>query len=177
MTAKVWDIAKRITLNIEGGYQCDPNDKGNWTGGNIGIGKLKGTKYGISAASYPNVDIKNLTKEQAEILYKRDFWGKNRCDYMPDALSIAVFDYSIHSGSRAIRDLQSVLGVKVDGKVGNQTLGACNSQPLKIILDKYLNKRLSYIIMLCEKKKYAKYKNGWINRLLKIREVCKKYGG
>ena len=114
MTARVWDIAKENTLNMEGGYQCDPDDKGNWTGGQKGIGVLKGTKYGICAASYPEEDIKNLTKYRAEFLYKRDYWEKNRCDYMPDALSVAVFDYSFHSGSRAIRDLQTILGVKVD---------------------------------------------------------------
>ena len=41
MTARVWDIAKENTLNMEGGYQCDPDDKGNWTGGQKGIGVLK----------------------------------------------------------------------------------------------------------------------------------------
>ena len=66
LTARIWQMAKNLTLNVEGGYQCDPDDKGNWTGGNVGVGLLKGTKYGISAASFSNVDIKNLTKELEE---------------------------------------------------------------------------------------------------------------
>lgn len=33
----------------------DANDPGNWTGGEIGKGECKGTNYGISAASYPDL--------------------------------------------------------------------------------------------------------------------------
>ena len=93
---------------------------------------------------------------------------------MPDALSVAVFDYSFHSGSKAIRDLQTILGVKVDGVVGNQTIGACNSVPLKPLLEKYLNKRLEYVASLGDKPKFAKYKKGWINRVLHIKDVCER---
>lgn len=172
MTARVWNLAKNMTLDCEGGYQCDPDDKGNWTGGNIGVGLLKGTKYGISAASFPNVDIKNLTKEQAEILYKQKYWEKNKCDYMPDALSVAVFDYVFLSGGQGIKDLQRVLGVKVDGVVGNQTLCACNSKPLRRIIEEYFYKRMEYVVMLGDKPKFKKYKNGWINRVNHVRKVC-----
>ena len=172
MSAKIWELAKNMTLSVEGGYQCDSNDKGNWTGGNIGVGLLKGTKYGISAASFPDVDIKNLTKEQAEYLYKTRYWGRYKCDYMPDALSVAVFDYVFLSGSQGIRDLQKVLGVKVDGVVGNQTIGACNTKPLKQIIKEYFDKRMDYVIMLGNKPKFSKYKQGWINRVNHVRTVC-----
>lgn len=172
MTARVWQMAVNLTLNVEGGYQCDQDDKGNWTGGNIGVGALKGTKYGISAASFPDVDIKNLTKEQAIYLYKTRYWEKNKCDYMPDALSIAVFDYVFLSGTQGVRDLQRVLGVKVDGVIGNQTLCACNSKPLWQIIKEYFDKRMEYVIYLGSKPKYSKYKQGWINRVNHVRNVC-----
>lgn len=48
-------------LELEGGYGNNPNDKG---------GK---TKYGITKNSYPHLDIKNLTKEDAVEIYKRDW--------------------------------------------------------------------------------------------------------
>ena len=174
MSAKVWELAKRLTLNLEGGYQCDPDDKGNWTGGNVGIGKLKGTKYGISAASFPNIDIKNLTKEQAEILYKQKYWGRYKCDYMPDALSIAVFDYVFLSGEQGIKDLQRVLGIKVDCIVGNQTLCACNSQPLRLTIENYYAKRKEYILRISCKEKFKKYRTGWLDRIDKVKKVCDK---
>ena len=172
MTSRVWELAKNLTLNVEGEYQCDPDDKGNWTGGNVGAGLLKGTKYGISAASFPTIDIKNLTKDQAIYLYKTRYWGKYRCDYMPDALSIAVFDYVFLSGQKGAEDLQKVLGVKIDGIIGNQTIGACNSQPLRKIIEEYFKLRMEYIKYLGSKPKYKKYEKGWINRVNHIKRVC-----
>ena len=47
-------------IGHEGGYSTDRNDPGNWTGGKVGSGTFKGTKYGIAANTYPNLDIKNL---------------------------------------------------------------------------------------------------------------------
>ena len=49
-----------LLIGHEGGYTNNPNDPGNWTGGKVNSGTLRGTKYGISAASYPTLDIKNL---------------------------------------------------------------------------------------------------------------------
>ena len=43
-----------IVLEHEGGYVNDPDDAGGET------------KYGIAKRWYPDVDIKNLTKEQAK---------------------------------------------------------------------------------------------------------------
>lgn len=74
------------TVQDEGTFSDDPNDPGNWTGGKRGVGELKGTKYGISAASYPHMDIRNLTLPQAMDIYRRDFWEKLNCH------RIAVFD-------------------------------------------------------------------------------------
>lgn len=69
-----FDQAFRIILKHEGGFQSLPNDKGNWTGGKVGVGELKGTKYGISAARFPDLDIANLTIEQAGEIYRGQYW-------------------------------------------------------------------------------------------------------
>ena len=55
-----FDEAFRRLIGHEGGYSTDRRDPGNWTGGKVGVGVLKGTKYGIAANTYPNLDIKNL---------------------------------------------------------------------------------------------------------------------
>ena len=71
------DFHKVFTGTIlphEGEYTTASNDPGNWTGGKVGKGKLNGTKYGIAAASFPKLDIKNLTIAQAEAIYRRDYW-------------------------------------------------------------------------------------------------------
>ena len=67
-------------LAHEGAYSDDRSDPGNWTGGRVGSGVLKGTKYGIAANTYPNLDIRNLTRDQAVEIYRRDFWEASQAD-------------------------------------------------------------------------------------------------
>lgn len=54
--------------NWEGGYVNDPDDPGG------------STKFGISQKSYPDLDIKHLTRDQAVGIYFRDFWTKYRLE-------------------------------------------------------------------------------------------------
>src|SRR6185437_7679529 len=68
--------ALATVLAHEGGYQAMPDDPGNWTGGKIGAGELKGTKFGLSAAAYPNLDIASLTEAEAAAIYCRDWWER-----------------------------------------------------------------------------------------------------
>ena len=49
----------------EGGFQKMHNDRANWTGGQVGVGTLVGTKYGITCLDLRGVDIQNLTLDQA----------------------------------------------------------------------------------------------------------------
>ena len=81
-----WDKAIDFVLSIEGGYVNDPKDPGGET------------KYGISKHSYPNVDIANLTEEQAKEIYKRDYWDKCNCDHIPDLRDVLVFDTAVNMG-------------------------------------------------------------------------------
>lgn len=160
MTAKIWDSAFDLLMLNEGGYVNNPHDKG---------GK---TKYGISKAAYPNVDIENLTLEQAKGIYKKDYWNRCKCDSLPDALSVAVFDFAVNSGvKKAIKYLQLSLGVTADGIIGSQTLGACNRLPTKNILEDYLNKRLQYLMSL---KDFKYFGNGWGKRINRVRSFCER---
>ena len=74
-------------LKSEGGYNDVKADKG---------GK---TKYGISQKSYPNLDIKNLTIEQAKKIYHDNYYKpvKNLGIKDPRAAA-AYFDLAVNSG-------------------------------------------------------------------------------
>ena len=158
MSETVFNNAFNLILINEGGYVNDPRDKGGET------------KYGISKKAYPNIDIKNLSLEQARAIYHRDYWQRCKCEFLPDALSVAVFDYAVNSGVRkAIRDLQAVLGVKVDGIIGNQTIGAANRLPAKKVLNDFLDLRLEYLMSLKDWKYFGK---GWAARVFKLRNYC-----
>ena len=52
-----FQTAFQSLIGNEGGYSLDPHDRGNWTGGAINVGECKGTKFGISAAAYPNLEL------------------------------------------------------------------------------------------------------------------------
>lgn len=91
-------IWERLGIS-EGGWQANPEDKGNWTGGKVGVGELKGSKYGISAATYPNEDIKNLTPERAKEIFRTDWWLRLKMDRLPIALAYQIIDAAYHSGS------------------------------------------------------------------------------
>lgn len=111
-----FDIAFGLVVGAEGVFSNDRNDPGNWTGGGVGKGELKGTKYGVSAASYPNLDIVNLTLPEAAAIYKRDYWRPTQCTQLPPRLAYVVFDCAVNNGvSRALRFLQTAVGTTIDG--------------------------------------------------------------
>lgn len=117
-----------LLIGHEGGYSTDRADRGNWTGGAVGKGEFKGTKYGISAAAYPALDIKNLTIAQARAIYKRDYWDKVRGDDLPPAFALIAFDAAVNAGVRpGSRFLQMALRVGADGVIGPQTIAAARA--------------------------------------------------
>lgn len=131
-----FDKAFEETVDIEGGFGDDPRDRGNWTGGKVGVGVCKGTKYGISAAAYPHLDIKNLTLEEAKRIYKRDYWDRIRGDQLNPSFADELFDIAVNHGvGTAIRCLQETVEVKIDGVLGPITLAAANAwNPDKVVL-------------------------------------------
>lgn len=170
MTELIWPKAIEILGRSEGGYQCLRNDRGNWTSGKVGVGECKGTKYGICAMSYPHLDIKNLTWDDAKEIYHTDYWCKYKCYALPDALSIAVFDYAVNSGGKqAIKDLQRSMGIKDDGIIGPQTLGAAHTKPTRQVLNELMLRRLEFMVTKCNWKAFG---IGWGERIHKIWQYC-----
>lgn len=97
-SAQRLDACLPFIFHGEGGYTNDRRDRGNWTTGVIGKGELKGTKYGISAMSYPKLDIKNLTRAQAAAIYRRDYWDQAGCHTLQAGPDLPIFDVSVNSG-------------------------------------------------------------------------------
>ena len=122
----------------EGVLSRTASDPGNWTGGAVGRGTLVGTKYGISAASYPTLDIAALTLDQANAIRQTDFWDKVRGDELPAPIAFMVTDAAFMSGpDRAIRQMQQALGVSpVDGVLGAHTLAAAHAAKTLDFLDR-----------------------------------------
>ena len=104
----------KMVLEHEGGYVNHPSDPGGET------------KYGISKRAYPEVNIADLTEEDAEEIYFSDYWSRIKGEELPAGVACAVMDYAVNSGiSRASKALQSVCGIaNGDGIIGPATLNA-----------------------------------------------------
>jgi lysozyme family protein len=159
-----FDQAFDRLLGHEGGFQSDPKDRGNWTSGKIGVGELKGTKFGISAMTYPGEDIANLTPERAKALYRRDFWGPAGCDAVPDGMKFDLFDTAINSGpSRGVKFLQASVGEVVDGVLGPRTLQSLQQMDPERLVARFNGWRLDF--MNDNPDTWATYGRGWAQRI------------
>lgn len=142
-------------LKHEGGYVFDKDDLGGET------------KYGITKRFYPNLDIKNLTVEQAKEIYYKDYWLKNFCDKLPENLQYVHFDTSINmGGSRAAKFLQkSIGGIVVDGNIGANTL----KNVFRADLKRYIKERVYYYNSICKSRpEQLKFINGWQGRVIDV---------
>jgi lysozyme family protein len=109
-----------LIMRLEGGatYTNDPKDAGGET------------KYGISKRAYPELDIANLTEQQARDIYARDYWAACKCSELPPSVALCVFDAAVNQGAAyARRTLQEVLKVPVDGKIGAVTISKAAIDP------------------------------------------------
>jgi lysozyme family protein len=120
-----FETAFGLLIDREGALSLDHNDRGNWTSGQIGVGSLRGTKYGISAMSYPTLDIANLTLAAAQAIYKRDFWDRVQGDRLAATVAFQAFDAAVNSGLEAASKwLQMAASVPTDGDIGDETVAA-----------------------------------------------------
>jgi hypothetical protein len=87
LTMADFDMAVALVLKHEGGLVDDPNDPGGLT------------NFGISQRSYPNVDIRNLTADDAKAIYKRDYWFPIGGDAISNqSLANAALDFAVNAG-------------------------------------------------------------------------------
>jgi len=155
--------AFKLLIGHEGGFQNDYFDRGNWTSGIIGKGKRNGTKFGITAMSYPYENIRNLSLDRAREIYKRDFWDRLKLDDITPPVRFQVFDMAVNSGLRnAAKTLQRAVNATPDGKIGPLTLAKANKVPAAVLVARFAGQRLLFITGLRWWKRFGK---GWARRI------------
>ena len=155
-----------IVVSAEGGLTTDPADPGNWTGGARGRGVCRGTRWGISAAAYPTLDIARLTLADAQALCRRDYWDRVRGDELPPAAALLVFDAAVNNGvSRAVHWLQAAAGVAADGMLGAESLAAVHARPLPALLVEFQAQRMVFMAGLPT---WRSFGLGWARRLCRL---------
>lgn len=121
------------------------------------------THWGISKRSYPNVDIKNLSREQAIEIYKRDFWDRVDGDNLPQQFAYHALDAAINSGiERAVQWMQRAAGVADDGHYGPITKAAVKrADPADLVL-LFNAERLEFMTKLSN---WPTNSRGWARRI------------
>lgn len=167
-----FDTAFTDVVDIEKSFSDDPRDPGNWTGGKVNVGQLNGTMLGISAAAYPNEDIKNLTPSKAKVIYLRDYWDKCRCDTLPDPVACALFKQAVNMGvSGGIKAFQRSLGAQVvDGVIGPVTIGYASRISPSEVIENFLTECAKEYIGMSN---FSVEGVGWMRRLIKIGLQCR----
>ena len=154
---------KPFILRWEGGYINDQADLG------------KQTNKGVTLSTYRSVfgknktvsDLKKITDEQWEFIFKKFYWDKWKADDIKDQnVANILVDWLWCSGSYGIKIPQRVLGVSVDGIVGSKTIAAINARDGRELFDTIKQERKYYIDRICQTRpQNKKFKKGWLNRI------------
>lgn len=147
------------TLKWEGGATLtkDPHDPGGTT------------KYGIAQAFHPDVDVENLTLDQAAKIYLDEYWLPLNCEgiaTISEVLACKVFDMGVNLGiKRAAKILQAAIqtmapGLPVDGHIGPKTLTALAALDVDSIKDLVQIRLEKYYRNLDN----PRFENGWLKR-------------
>lgn len=146
-----FNLAIDRVLGHEGRYVNDPNDPGGET------------NWGISKRSYPNVDIKNLSRDDAVDIYRHDFWDPLKADSKPKAVVYQLLDFAVNSGIRAsIRAYQRALGVPDDGQFGPRSDMAAKAMSVSDQIMLLSAERLEY---MTNAKNWPQHGKGWARRM------------
>ena len=168
-----------VIFQNEGGYVNDLDDAGGAT--NKGISWPIWQRYAKEDLGVePTLaNLKKLTNEQAEIIYRKRYWEPSGFNNLKDPkLALMSYDWTITSGG-AGKQIQKLLNnefgqsLNVDGAIGPKTIDAMNSVPdSSKLAEKIADIRKAYYRNLADAKpKNAKFLTGWLNRVDRCSQV------
>lgn len=145
-------------LREEGGLSDHPHDPGGLTKYGITLPVLTQARGRDTARA----DLLALTREEAASIYRTRFWDVVRGDELPAGLDLALFDFAVNSGpSRAVRTIQKIANVTVDGHCGPETCAALRDQDTRHLIDALHRERLAFLQSLSVWRFFGK---GWSRR-------------
>lgn len=152
-------ILQPFILSWEGGFANHPQDPGGATMKGVTLATFRQ----VFGANKTVSDLKNITDEQWHIIFRQYYWDRWKADQIySQSIANLLVDWVWASGSHGITKVQELLGVKVDGVVGEKTLNALNSKDRLVLFDKIWKRREQFIKSL---KTYPTFGRGWMNRL------------
>jgi lysozyme family protein len=173
MSQSNFETCLALMLAHEGGYVHHEKDPGGRT--NHGVTQRVWEEW--VGHEVDEKQMRALTHEMVAPLYKRKYWDAVRADDLVDGVDYCVFDVAVNSGpGRAVKFLQSCVGVTADGGFGPATLAAVKKSeedPARLI-ELYCAKRLEFLQSL---KTFETFGKGWSRRVQEVKDKALKMLG
>ena len=155
-----------IILQSEGGYSNNPKDPGGPT--NLGVTQRTLSNWLGHPATI--ADVQALTPETVAPIYHAWYWAPSGCAFCPAGVDLMVFDTAVNSGAgRAVKMLQTALGVMADGAVGPNTQAAAKTCDAVAVINKYAAEHEAYYRSLPT---FATFGHGWLDRLARTQKTA-----
>jgi lysozyme family protein len=168
-----FETCLKLMLEHEGGYVHHEKDPGGRT--NHGVTQRVWEEW--VGHEVDEKQMRALTPETVAPLYKRKYWDACRADDLVAGVDYIVFDVAVNSGpGRAVKFLQSCVGVTADGGFGPATLAAvekAEEDPTRLI-ELYCAKRLEFLQSL---KTFETFGKGWSRRVQEVKDKALKMLG
>jgi len=128
----------------EGGFVADDGNTGS------------PAKFGINQKANPDIDVKNLTKEKAEKLYKTRYWNKIKADSLSPDMQVAAMDSAVNQGVNWT----------------NKALKKANGN-----LDKFIELRRKRYKNTARNPRKREFLDAWLNRLDRVSQKAREARG
>ena len=158
-----WDNSFKLMLKSEGGFVNHPSDPGGMT--NLGV--TKATWENWVGRESDEAEMRGLTPEKVEPMYKKKFWDAVRGDELPMGLDYLMFDFAVNAGAgRAIKTLQTAVGVTPDGGFGPMTMAAVQAVDPVELIERFSQAKEDFYRSL---NTFATFGKGWLNRVADVK--------
>jgi lysozyme family protein len=158
-----WKQAFALMLKSEGGYVNNPLDPGGRT--NLGVTQAVWESWVGRKVDEP--EMRGLTAEKVEPLYKKNYWDAVRGDELPVGLDYLVFDFGVNAGAgRSIKTLQTAVGVTPDGGFGPMTMTAVQAIDPHELIEKFSQAKEDFYRSLSQ---FPTFGKGWLNRVADVK--------
>jgi lysozyme family protein len=159
-----FDVCLAVVLASEGGFVDDPNDPGGAT--NLGVTLT--TLSGWLGRPATIAEVEALTPEAVAPIYRQDYWQISGCPDWPAGVDLMVFDCAVNAGvARAVRTLQSAIGVAADGIVGPATKAAVAASNRLDVIGRMATIREAFYHSLPT---FGRFGKGWIARVERTKD-------
>lgn len=158
-----WSNAFSLMLKSEGGFVNHPSDPGGMT--NLGV--TKATWENWVGRESDEAEMRGLTPEKVEPLYKKKYFDAVRGDELPMGLDYLMFDFAVNAGAgRAIKTLQTAVGVTPDGGFGPMTMAAVQAVDPVELIERFSQAKEDFYRSLTT---FATFGKGWLNRVADVK--------